>query len=306
MGVRFVVAVTDHNWFGFLRKRQDLEEVNFWKPKPGNFNALQKGELFLFKLGRPTNMIVGGGVFHHAYGRLPCSLAWKAYGDANGASSEAELKQRIARLRSDATDLFSDFEIGCRILAEPFFFNEDQWIEPPPSWKPQTVQFKGYSTEDLEGRQLWDAVRDRLQYQPGHVMANQLNRYGEPRLVRPRIGQGIFRDLVTESYGRRCAVTHERTVPVLEAAHIRPYSQGGPHEESNGLLLRRDIHALFDRGLVTVTPDLHFEVSQRIRDTWDNGKIYYDLQGASIHKPHDLSHRPDPQALSWHNEKCFR
>lgn len=85
--------------------------------------------------------------------------------------------------------------------------------------------------------------------------------------------------LVTDIYNRRCAITHERTLPALEAAHIRPYGDGGEHEARNGLLLRRDIHSLFDAGYVTVTPDLRFEVSRRIKEEFDNGRHYYELMG---------------------------
>ena len=80
-------------------------------------------------------------------------------------------------------------------------------------------------------------------------------RYGEPLLIRPRLGQGAFRVLVTDIYQRRCAVTQERTLPALEAAHIRPYGEGGQHEAQNGLLLRRDIHSLFDAGYVNRMKD---------------------------------------------------
>src|SRR5258708_29817376 len=72
--------------------------------------------------------------------------------------------------------------------------------------------------------------------------------WGEPTLIRPRLGQGAFRIVVTDNYQRRCAVTGERTLPALDAAHIRPYAEQGVHEPINGLLLRRDIHSLFDRG----------------------------------------------------------
>lgn len=75
-------------------------------------------------------------------------------------------------------------------------------------------------------------------------MAQDQARFGEPFLIRPRLGQGAFRVLVTDLYRRRCAVTRERTLPALEAAHIRPYGSGGAHEASNGLLLRRDIHTV--------------------------------------------------------------
>ena len=113
-------------------------------------------------------------------------------------------------------------------------------------------------------------------------------RFGEPQLIRPRLGQGAFRVLVTDIYQRRCAVTQERTLPALEAAHIRPYGDGGEHEARNGLLLRRDIHSLFDAGYVTVTPDLRFEVSRRIREEFDNGKHYYALHGRTIDAPTEV------------------
>jgi putative restriction endonuclease len=71
----------------------------------------------------------------------------------------------------------------------------------------------------------------------------------------PRYGQGAFRLLVTEAYNRRCTMTRERTVPVLDAAHIHPYSLGGPHSPANGILLRSDLHRLLDLGYVTVDPD---------------------------------------------------
>src|ERR671910_1048900 len=63
---------------------------------------------------------------------------------------------------------------------------------------------------------------------------------------------------------------------------VRPYGEGGAHEASNGLLLRRDIHSLFDAGYVTVTPDLRFEVSRRIREEFENGRVYYDLHGGMV------------------------
>jgi putative restriction endonuclease len=103
--------------------------------------------------------------------------------------------------------------------------------------------------------------------------------------VKPRLGQGAFRILVTDIYERKCSITQERTLPALEAAHIRPYSDGGAHEARNGLLLRRDIHSLFDLGYVTVTPELRFEVSRRIREEYDNGRQYYAMHGKQIEFP---------------------
>jgi putative restriction endonuclease len=124
-------------------------------------------------------------------------------------------------------------------------------------------------------------------------------------LVRPRLGQGTFRVMVTDVYKRRCVITGERTLPALEAAHIKPFSEGGSHEPQNGLLMRRDIHALFDCGYVTVTPDLKFHVSKKIREEFENGRQYYALEGQPISAPSVINWGPDPKALHWHNEERF-
>ena len=304
MGINLVVAVTDDNWFEMLRRHPDLDEVNFWAPSAASFRALQPGELFLFKLHAPRNVIVGGGIFAYA-NALPCSLAWEAFGEANGARSPQEMRARIARYRRTDSSDQSDFPIGCRILTQPFFFEGADWIPVPASWSPNIVSFKTYNTDDAEGLALWEAVSDRLVRYETPGLSNSV-RFGGPRLVKPRLGQGAFRVLVTDIYGRRCSITQERTLPALEAAHIRPYSDGGEHEAPNGLLLRRDIHSLFDTGYVTVTPDLYFEVSRRIREEFDNGKHYYALHGQRIIVPDCVGQRPDPDALSWHNDHCFK
>jgi putative restriction endonuclease len=142
MAVRLVVAVTDGDWFDHLRVNSQLSEVNFWSPSATNFRALEPGEFFLFKLHAPRNFIVGGGVFAYA-NSLPCSLAWEAFGESNGASSLVEMRTRIAKYRRAAPSDRTDFAIGCRILTQPFFLPEQRWIPVPESWSSNIVSFKG-------------------------------------------------------------------------------------------------------------------------------------------------------------------
>ncbi len=224
---------------------------------------LATGRIFLFKLHSPNNFIVGGGVFTHA-NSMPCSLAWEAFKEANGALSLKEMRARIAKYRRTKVDDREDFLIGCRILTQPFFLDPAQWIQVPESFALNTVTFKGYSTDDPDGRRLWDAVQPALAgvfVHPSGFDAREQTpysppgaaRYGEPVLVKPRLGQGAFRVLVTDNYRRRCAVSGERTLPALDAAHIRPFAEGGEHDVSNGVLMRRDIHSLFDLGYVTIS-----------------------------------------------------
>jgi putative restriction endonuclease len=301
--VSIFVGVTDQDWFDFLSTRQ-VDEVNFWAPSGRTiFRALLPGELFLFKLHAPHNFIVGGGIFSHA-SLLPLSLAWEAFAEKNGVASSAEMRRRIGRYRSDA-DQKSDPTIGCRILTSPFFWPRERWIPVPEGWSRNIVVGRGYNAGEADGQYLWRAVVERggLETPPSPVYDG--NRYGDPILIRPRLGQGAFRVLVTDAYDRRCAVSGERTLPILDAAHIRSYADGGRHEESNGLLLRTDIHKLFDLGYVAIDEDHRFVVSGRLKADFDNGKHYYDLHGTTLRSPTLASAAPSRNALAWHRENRF-
>ena len=305
--VSIYIGVTDGDWFRFLAQRPDIREVNFWQPvDTRRFGALTPGELFLFKLKAPDHFIAGGGLYVSA-NAYPTSLAWAAFGEGNGVASLEELRERIGRLsrrfRDQAFDPTRDPPIGCRVLEEPFFFPREQWIPVPESWSRNLVQGRTYDTATEDGRYLWDAVCERLQRAPGAIA--QFARFGSPVLIEPRLGQGAFRVTVTDAYERRCALTRERTLPILDAAHIRAYASGGGHEITNGLLLRTDIHRLFDLGYVTVSTDGKFEVGNRLREDFENGQHYYQMHGQNLWLPGDPRLQPSRQALEWHQSHRF-
>jgi len=305
------VGVTDRDWYEFLSSRPDLPEVNFWQPGGRmRFKALAPGDLFLFKLHSPNNYIVGGGFFA-ASSLLPLSLAWDTFGAMNGVASLAEMRNRVAKFRSVRARPNEDFTIGNVVLEQTFFLTREAWIPIPSDFSLNIVQGKTYDLDQGSGRELWIALESRLQQRD--FVSTQRNvadgvvgrMFSDPVLARRRLGQGAFRILVTDTYERQCAVTREHTLPVLQAAHIRPVTQAGEHQVSNGLLLRSDVHTLFDRGYVTVTPDLKFRVSLRLNDDWRNGKIYNQLDGQSIHIPKQPSCRPGPLQLEWHADTIF-
>jgi putative restriction endonuclease len=233
----------------------------------------------------------------------------------NGCASLSEMRSRITSIRTRIRydqETGSD-EIGCIQLVSPAFFAPDDWIPQPSNWQPRTQTPVKYDLEDGDGRRVWEAclaatASIRAGVTPSEFLLSQERtpRYGEPRLVQPRLGQATFRIAVLEAYGRGCAVTEEHSLPALEASHIRPYAQDGPHEVRNGLLLRADLHRLFDTGYATVTPDLRLEISARLREDYHNGRSYYPLQGARVQVPTPESHRPDKAFLEWHNDHVFR
>jgi putative restriction endonuclease len=308
--VRAFVAVTDREWFEQLRHAGELDEVNFWQPSAGGgFRALVPGELFLFKLHSPDNFIVGGGLFSH-WTRLRVSFAWEAFQQRNGAESLLQMRARIERYRRIKPHPHEDYEIGCILIQDPFFFARDDWL-PVPDWQVNIVRGKTYDLLREPGATLKAEIEQRLQSRPVHAGGGIADRpvpeprYGEPVLVLPRLGQGSFKVVVTDTYQRRCAVTGEKALPVLQAAHIRPYAEGGDHRVDNGLLLRSDLHILFDRGYVTVTPEYRLEVSRRLRTEFENGEDYLARHGQAIWVPPKPELRPGPEFLSWHNERRF-
>jgi putative restriction endonuclease len=311
--VKAFVGITDSDWFSFLAARPNTDEVNFWQPSGAKqFRAVAPGELFLFKLHAPRQFVVGGAFF--AYSTiLPLSLAWDAFHEKNGAISLDEMRLRIAKYRRTMPDPLTDYEVGCVLLVQPFFLREPDWIPAPADWRAEIVRGKTYDLTVGEGKRLWAQLVERLpammggvERTPDPVPLVAEPRYGTPVTVLPRLGQGTFRVVVTDAYERRCAVTGERTLPVLEAAHVRPYVRNGPHDPRNGLLLRSDIHTLFDRGYVTVTPEMRFEVSRRIREEFENGRAYYELHGGAVRAAQRQDWAVAPEFLEWHAANVYR
>jgi putative restriction endonuclease len=302
--MRAYVGVTDYGWFDLLRGLPHPDDINFWQPS-GNqvFKALDPGELFLFKLHSPNNYIVGGGWYAHS-SLLPISLAWESFGPGNGARSLSDMRSSVAKYRHQDVNGKDDYTIGCILLEQPFFMPENLWIPAPRDWSPSIVQGKTYNLLVEPGLSLWNQLQTVLPV--ASTISDNLARYGQPYVAMPRLGQGAFRVLVTDAYERRCAVTNERTLPALEAGHIKPYSEQGEHVVSNGILLRRDLHALFDKGYVTITPSMILEVSRKIKEEFDNGKDYYQLHGKLVRVPDNPTNRPSQKYLEWHNTNVYR
>jgi putative restriction endonuclease len=301
--VNLFIANTDNAWFDFLSSEPNLAEVNFWWPGAMAFRALQPGELLVFRLKSPRNKIGGFGVFS-SHSLLPIQTAWETFGRANGTPTYEGLRSAIAQLRDDQV-IGPATNIGCTILVEPVFLPSDLWFDLPPSWTSSIQRGKRYSTGDAEGLDLWNRLQDvaQLSSMPAAIgfSATPQARYGAPTLVTPRLGQGAFRIAVLEAYGRQCAISDGKVIPALDAAHIKPYGEGGLHTKTNGILMRKDIHCVFDAGYVTVDRDYRFSVSKKVKEVFNNGEEYLRLHGKTLRLPDRKLDWPDSTLLEWHN-----
>ena len=299
--MQIYVGVTDYKWFQFLKEHK-ADEVNFWKPGSQSFKALQENDLFLFKLHAPQNYIVGGGYFVK-YSLLPTYLAWASFGEKNGTASLQDLNNAIDKYRARNNIIVQNPQIGCIILTDVFYFDDRDWIPAPENFSRSIVQGKRYYTENADGLRLFQQVQERLQ--PVIDINVPEERYRES-VTKHRLGQGAFRVVVTDAYQRRCAITGEKTLPVLEAAHIKPYASDGPHSVNNGLLLKSDFHTLFDGGYITIDQDYRIDVSRRLHEDYGNGRDYYKYHGKKLLiLPEKTIELPSKEFLRWHNENVF-
>lgn len=300
------VAVTDPGWYEHLARTPGPKDANFWRPSARAFR-LEPGTPFLFKLKAPHNAIAGFGFFA-GFTILPDWLAWDTFEEANGVDDLAALRKRLARIQVGAR-IQADVggRIGCCLIAEARFFPRELWVRPPSEWSPRTQTGATYDLSKGDAQRVWAkclACAGDTLVQPD-VAKEPPARYGKPTLHVPRLGQGIFRVKVLDAYGRSCAVTHEHSLPVLEAAHIRPFAQGGAHTVDNGLSLRSDLHRLFDRGYVTVDEDFRFVVGSRLKVEFENGRSYYGLHGQRLAVPAEARSAPSRNAIGWHRERVF-
>lgn len=302
--MRVYVGITDGAWYRFLAERPHLTEVNFWMPGGGRLR-MTPGEPFAFKTHMPDNRIVGGGRFDSSI-LLSVSDAWRIYGEGNGVGSLEEMRAAIGRYRKAAIPPGEDPVIGCVLLREVAFLDPAEAMPPPVDWAGNIVRGKYYEAiggigESIVERLLAAMVEryaDDPRFVPGDV-------FGGDQIVRRRLGQKSFQALVLDAYRGRCAVTGERIRPVLQAAHIQPVSVGGQNRLDNGLLLRSDVHTLFDAGYIGVDPNLRLMVSQRLRAEFDNGEEFYSRAGTEIAVPDRRVDRPAREFLEWHADARF-
>lgn len=113
------------------------------------------------------------------------------------------------------------------------------------------------------------------------------------RAIGIRRGQRKFRDSLLKAYSQKCAISGCNVVELLEAAHIRPHAEKSNYAITNGLLLRADLHTLFDLGMLALNSQLRVELAPSLLNS-----EYKKLEGKKIQQPLHASQVPDKEALA--------
>jgi putative restriction endonuclease len=155
--------------------------------------------------------------------------------------------------------------------------------------------FHSAGSERLVGIDAADTVRQDLQ----KINDEHDARVAVVAAILRRQGQGRFRQELLDAYGRRCCVTGCDVEPALEAAHISPYRGEHTNRVGNGLLLRADIHTLFDLYLLTVLPSGAVQVHPDLR-----ASVYAEFHGHPIRPPRSARESPEAEVLERHHRRC--
>lgn len=313
-----LVANTDKAWFDHFRPedRETLvDEVNFWRPlAQQHFHAIAPGEPFFLRLKQPFYAIAGFGFFA-TQSALPIRMAWEVFEWKNGDPDFERFVARITsyRNRPGASMSTLALPLTCIVLRDVVFLPQREWIPwgLDQGWSKNVVAYKGYDLAEDPGRVLAGLLATRHadplpEFAPEFKPLDVDARGRTEKIVADRQGQGAFRLRLLEVYDHRCAATGEHALPVLDSAHIQPYRGPASNHVQNGLLLRTDLHRLYDMGYLTVTTDHRLEVSRRLEDEFQNGRVYYEMQGKRLHVPGRPELQPSRSALLWHAENIFK
>lgn len=183
---------------------------------------------------------------------------------------------------------------------------------------------KGLAGASAKDRQIWAEFQDnweesvieserQLALFKGETEAPVVNEsFGEEDqfgMANRRIKQGFFREAVLSAYGNRCCITGLPVTELLNASHIIPWQLDKQNRLNprNGLCLDVLHDRAFDRGFITVLPDLTVQVSpllQRERIPDSAKRFLFTGVGKQITTPHRFA--PIPEFLEWHNQQVFR
>ena len=135
---------------------------------------------------------------------------------------------------------------------------------------------------------LRDRVPDRVVRRIARAELNEVAGGHREVTVRARVGQSDFRAELLQRFGSVCALSGEAPTVVLEAAHLYSYAKVGKHHDDGGLLLRRDVHRLFDRGDLAIHPDdLRIDADPELV----RFSAYSTLHGSALKVDVEVGHR---------------
>ncbi len=301
------IANTGFGWFAhFLHRAEPPDEVDFWQPSPPGFKAIPPGAPFFFRLGAPHKAIAGYGFFAR-YERVPAWLAWESSA-MNGPIAEIAARIEAIRRRSGSTLLTrpQDNEVGCTMISQPVFFARGDWVADHADWHPR---IQGGKTIDVSPVTASASSPSALSARRGFGRRRSRSQTTSTASARRRSCSHASARAPSASPSpaptASAPPSGNHSLPALEAAHVRPYADGGAHALPNGLRCAPTSTA-------STTPATSpsrrttASASATTRRRFHNGREYERFAGRAITVPRTLPDQPNPELLDWHAVEVFQ
>jgi hypothetical protein len=311
---------TDPYWFAHVFSR-GIKNPVFWRKTARNPNreAVVPGNQLFFRVTKTNPPVIRGRGVINAVGVYTLAEAFDAFDQRLGYPSMREMISASTKWTSGIhlqpnTKMFcivvSDFQVLRDIRTDTELANLGiDFIH--------TNVVTGKELDDAQTSALLEIARDRASQPVSSLVSfisngaaseavdefNPRNiqdaREKIARLVAKRQGQPEFRKKLLKAYGSKCAISGSNAPAALEAAHVIPYLGPQTNHVSNGLLLRADLHTLFDLGLIAIdsyTMTVIVHPSLLATD-------YRELAGKAVSLPANKRDRPNKEALDIHRRE---
>ena len=288
-------------------------EMARWRLPDAGELPIGPGEPYIMTHGDSSggSVAIGGGILAGT-SRILLSELWEWFGSAVGAASREQLISEYESRTGNFLEPSDDPLVDAVVLRDVRLFARAEQVSVPAYGAARQASDGFYFDLGRVGQEH-AAMRAVLTYFAPPLSSSADEQVqavlglirGNAREVLPRLGQGAFRAIVSQAYDFRCAITGDRVRPVLEAAHVRAVAAGGEHRLDNGVLLRSDMHTLYDRGFLSLDDDRRLLVSGELRDRFGNGEWLYARVGQEIRVPAREVDRPGRDHLAWHRESVF-
>ena len=223
-------------------------------------------------------------------------------GKRNGCESKEELRRKITlylekNSKQNLKEEGDDYKIGCIVLSNCEFWENGEYLNIEDfnlSFPKEVVKLKYFDEDDLIKNSL--SLPEKKDFE----LVSAVRERFENVTTTKRDGQARFKRRMLEIYSNKCCISGEEIPELLDAAHIQPYINNSSNHIQNGLLLRKDLHTLFDNGLLSISQNYTISLSPLIKS-----KYYLDFKEKSLSLPANNRDYPSKQALKL-REDMFR
>ncbi len=284
-----VLASTALEWFETVHQL-GAPVAAFWQPTPAQPGRVSLGDRWYFKQHQAP-VILGYG-HYLGWERISVASMFQRYGLATGYPSAEKL---VTSLRRHNPAFTLQSEVGNVLLSSVVGFPEPKPLAdlvPPIRDLDGPFRYVAEGIQHEKLRELGD-----IQSQGNFVLRDNAAAEVQAVARKRRNGQNAFRLALLRRYGAVCAFTGETLPEALEAAHIQPYVDALSNHIGNGLLLRSDMHSLFDAGILSLTDNFRILVSKRVlgKHGWldemdgkaarlQSGNAFPSLEALSFHR----------------------